>query len=410
MNRKLTLWFMIALFATTFAKAGGYQINIQGIKQNGMGYIGTGFTLDASSVFFNPGGMSFIKTKYSFVAGVSGVFANTTFKKITPSAYQAQTDNPLSPPLHFYGTYKINNKLSVGIGVNTPFGNSLKWGDTWDGRYLITDISFHAFNFQPTVSYKFCDYFSIGAGFNYMSGTVSLSKMLPVSDASGEGKSTLEGNTSNFGYSIGIMAKPTANFGIGITYRSKIEMKMEGGDVTFKIPASLSANFPSGVTFDAMLPMPANLNIGISYQVNDKLLIGADLNYVFWSVYDSLIFDFSPNTSSLEDSRNPRLYEDAPVIRVGAQYQYNDKLTCRAGVYFDKSPVKDDYLNPETPSTNQIGLSLGASYKVSDKLNIDASFVYLMGLQRDANYSPANFAGTYKSTTLLPGIGVSYNF
>ena len=58
MNRKLTLWFMIALFATTFAKAGGYQINIQGIKQNGMGYIGTGFTLDASSVFFNPGGMS----------------------------------------------------------------------------------------------------------------------------------------------------------------------------------------------------------------------------------------------------------------------------------------------------------------------------------------------------------------
>lgn len=409
MNRKFTL-LLIAMIASIMVKAGGYQINIQGIKQNGMGYIGTGFTLDASSVFFNPGGMSYLKTKFSFVTGVSGVFANTTFRKIAPSVYQAQTDNPLSPPLHFYGTYKINEKLSVGLGVNTPFGNSLKWGDTWDGRYLISDISFHAFNFQPSLSYKFCDYFSLGAGFNYMTGTVSLSKMLPVADANGEGKSTLEGNTSNFGYTIGIMSKPTSKLGIGITYRSKIEMKMEGGDVTFKVPAALSTNFPSGVKFDAMLPMPASLNIGVSYQINDKLLVGADLNYVFWSVYDSLIFDFTPNTSSLEDSRNPRLYEDAPVIRIGAQYQYNEKLTCRAGAYFDKSPVKDDYLNPETPSTNQIGLSLGASYKVNSRLNIDASFVYLMGLERDASYSPANFAGTYKSITVLPGIGVSYNF
>lgn len=409
MNRKFTL-LLIAMIASIMVKAGGYQINIQGIKQNGMGYIGTGFTLDASSVFFNPGGMSYVKTKFSFVTGVSGVYANTTFRKIAPSVYQAQTDNPLSPPLHFYGTYKINEKLSVGLGVNTPFGNSLKWGDTWDGRYLISDISFHAFNFQPSLSYKFCDYFSLGAGFNYMTGTVSLSKMLPVADANGEGKSTLEGNTSNFGYTIGIMSKPTSKLGIGITYRSKIEMKMEGGDVTFKVPAALSTNFPSGVKFDAMLPMPASLNIGVSYQINDKLLVGADLNYVFWSVYDSLIFDFTPNTSSLEDSRNPRLYEDAPVIRIGAQYQYNDKLTCRAGAYFDKSPVKDDYLNPETPSTNQIGLSLGASYKVNSRLNLDASFVYLMGLERDASYSPANFAGTYKSVTVLPGIGVSYNF
>jgi len=409
MNRKLTLFIVMVLFVSNFTKAGGYQINIQGIKQNGMGYIGTGFTLDASSVFFNPGGMSFVKTKFSFVAGVSAVIANTTFQK-KDAAYQAHTDNPLSPPLHFYGTYKVNDKISVGIGVNTPFGNSLKWGDTWDGRYLISDISFHAFNIQPTVSYKFCDFFSLGAGFNYMTGTVSLSKMLPVSDASGEGKSTLEGNTSNFGFTLGIMSKPTEKLGIGVTYRSQINMKMKEGDVTFKVPASLASNFPSGVKFDATLPMPASLNIGISYQLTDKLLIGADLNYVFWSVYDSLIFDFTPNTSSLEDSHNPRLYEDAPVIRLGAQYQYNDKLTCRAGVYYDKSPVKDEYLNPETPSTNQIGLSLGASYKVNQKLNLDASLVYLMGLQRDAVYSPANFAGTYKSVIVLPGIGISYNF
>jgi long-chain fatty acid transport protein len=410
MVKRLTLFFLIFILLIKLLNAGGYQINIQGIKQNGMGYIGTGFALDASTVFFNPAGMSKIKSKFSFIAGVSGVFANTTFQKEYPSIYQARTDNPLSPPFHFYGTYKIDEKWSVGIGVCTPFGNSLKWGDTWDGRYLISDLSFHSINVQPSISYKFNDFLSIGAGFNYSFGTVELSRMLPLSNSNGEGKSTLSGNTSNYGYTLGVMVNPTEKIGIGIMYRSKIDMEIDDGKVEFTVPSALSNNFPNGTTFSAKLPLPSNLNFGISYKLSEKLLIGIDVNYVFWSTYDSLIFDFTPNTPSLEDSRNPRLYEDAPVIRIGGQYQYSDKLTLRAGLYYDKSPVKDNYLNPETPSTNQIGFTLGASLKVNEKISIDASCIYLMGIEREASYSPTNFSGKYKSITLLPGIGLSYNF
>lgn len=234
--------------------------------------------------------------------------------------------------------------------------------------------------------------------------------MLPLSNSNGEGKSTLSGNTSNYGYTLGVMVNPTEKIGIGIMYRSKIDMEIDDGKVEFTVPSALSNNFPNGTTFSAKLPLPSNLNFGISYKLSEKLLIGIDVNYVFWSTYDSLIFDFTPNTPSLEDSRNPRLYEDAPVIRIGGQYQYSDKLTLRAGLYYDKSPVKDDYLNPETPSTNQIGFTLGASVKFNEKLSIDASCIYLMGIEREASYSPTNFSGKYKSITLLPGIGLSYNF
>jgi len=410
MNRKITQIAILLTFVCKIIIAGGYQINIQGIKQNGMGYIGTSFALDASTVFFNPAGMSKIKTKFCFVAGVSGVFANTTFQKTFPSVYQARTDNPISPPFHFYGTCKINEKLSFGLGISTPFGNSLKWGDTWEGRYLISDLSFHAINYQPSISYKINEIISLGAGFNYSSGTVELSRILPIANSNGEGKSKLTGNTSNYGYTIGVMINPNKKIGIGIMYRSKINMEIKDGNVEFTVPSSLSNNFPYNSKFSAKLPLPSNINFGISYKLNEKLLVGIDVNYVFWSSYDSLIFDFTPNTGLLEDSRNPRLYDDAPVIRIGAQYLYNEKLYFRAGLYYDKSPVKDNYLNPETPSTNQIGITMGASLKINEKLFVDASCIYLLGMEREATYSPTNFGGKYKSITILPGFGLTYNF
>jgi len=410
MIKKIARTTILLSIISKILLAGGYQINIQGIKQNGMGYIGTSLALDASTVYFNPAGMSKVKTKFSFVAGVSGVFANTTFQKEYPSDYQARTDNPLSLPFHFYGSYLISEKVAVGIGVSTPYGNSLKWGDTWDGRYLISDLSFHAINIQPSISYKINEIICLGAGFNYSTGTVELSKMLPLANSNGESKSILSGNTSNFGYTVGILVNPTQKLSIGAMYRSKIDMEMKNGKVEFNVPNSLSNNFPANAKFDSKLPLPANLNIGISYKVNEKFLIGFDINYVFWSTYDSLIFDFNPNTTTVEDSRNPRLYEDAPVIRFGVQYNYSEKLILRGGFYYDKSPVKDNYLNPETPSTNQVGITFGTSLKLNYKLSLDASCIYLIGLEREATYSPTNFGGKYKSITVLPGIGLSYNF
>ena len=39
--------------------AGGFQLNLQGSRQLGMGHTGTGLVYDAATLFFNPGGMSF---------------------------------------------------------------------------------------------------------------------------------------------------------------------------------------------------------------------------------------------------------------------------------------------------------------------------------------------------------------
>jgi long-chain fatty acid transport protein len=403
--KKLTLFVILFAIFGLATYAGGYQVRLQGHKQTGMGLIGSPFALGASSIFYNPGGLSLMENKWSFSVGASGIFANATFQK-DGTNYQAETDNPAGTPFYFYAAGMIGSRFSIGIGVYTPFGSTAKWADTWAGRYLIQNISLQAIYIQPTIGFKISDQFSVGAGFVYAIGSVGLQKAVPYNDDS---YVELDGSTNNIGYNVGVMIRPTKKLSIGLDYRSKIVMKMEGGDATFHIPASIATTIPESNKFSAELPMPANFDVGISYKFSEKFTLAIEGNYVFWGAYNDLTFTFEEQNDML-GSVNPRKYHDTFIGRIGGEYTMNDMFTFRAGVYYDPSPTNDDYFTPETVSLNTVAWTLGISIVPVKNLSIDLSYLQLHGLESEKNYTPANFSGTYKVLTMIPGLGVSYNF
>jgi long-chain fatty acid transport protein len=402
--KKLTLFVFLAAICSWAAFSGGYQVRLQGQKQTGMGLIGSPFALGASSIFYNPGGLAMMESNFSFSAGANAIMANVVFQKYATD-YQARTDNPLGTPFYFYGAGKIGKKFTVGLGVYTPFGSSVKWDDDWAGRYLIQNISLTAIYFQPTLSYKINDIVSIGAGFVYAYGQVDLQRALPYNDA----QVKLDGSTGNIGYNVGVMIRPVKNLSIGLDYRSEILMKLESGDATFTSPQSLSGTLLPENKFDAELPMPANFDFGIAYAFNEKLTLAAELNYVMWSTYEELEFVFEENNEVL-GSVNPRKYKDSFIGRIGASYALNEMFTFRGGLYYDPSPTDDDYFNPETVSLNTVAWTLGMSIAPVKGLSIDLAYLQLHGLETEKTYKPANFGGKYKVVTAIPGLGLSYNF
>jgi long-chain fatty acid transport protein len=112
----------------------------------------------------------------------------------------------------------------------------------------------------------------------------------------------------------------------------------------------------------------------------------------------------------VKTTSQPTLYKNRLIARVGAQYFASKMFTVRIGGYYDPSPVQTDYLNPQTPSANQMGLTCGLSVYPVKNLSIDLSFLYVMGQQREGQYSPDNFKGIYKTDAYAPGIGLTYNF
>jgi len=403
--RRITLLLLSIVLVSATAFAGGYQVRLQGNKQNGFGLVGTPLSWGASSMFYNPGALSFMKDKMHFEVGASAIMSNVSFQR-TGSSVTEETDNPLGTPFYVYGAGKINEMITVGIAVYTPYGSSAKWQDDWSGKFLIQDISLKAIFIQPTISFNINDKFGIGAGFVYTTGGVEINKALNYGSNS---TVNLDANASGMGYNLGLFYKASDKLSLGLNYRSRINMKVEGGDAKFTVPSSLNTLIPETNTFDTELPLPGNLDFGVAYQATDKLLIAFELDWVMWGTYDTLSFTFKEN-GDLLSSNNPREYKDTFIPRIGIQYDMMDNLQLRAGAYYDTSPTNSDYFTPETVSLNTFAYTLGLSYSPIDMLSIDLSFLQLFGQKSDMAYTPDNFEGTYQTITYIPGLGVSLRF
>ncbi|MFC5271069.1 OmpP1/FadL family transporter [Adhaeribacter terreus] len=410
MKRKL-LTFLGCALLSGMVQAGGFQVNLQGQKQIGMGHAGTGLALDEASVFFNPGAMSHLRQN-GFQLGASGIISKIAYLETAPGNTTAKSDNPTGTPFSAYGVFgKEESSLKFGLGVYTPFGSKVKWGDEWIGRYGLNELELSAIFIQPTVSYKIGDKVGIGAGVVYSRGGVNLQRSIPVQDQdANDGHAELDGSASGWGYNAGIYFKPNDKFSVGLTYRSKVNMEVDEGDATFQVASSLASRFPN-TTFTTELPLPANITLGIGFTPTEALTIAADVQRVNWSAYKNLRFEYGAAINGSTFTENARNYEDVYIYRLGAQYKITDAFALRAGGYYDNTPVQDGYLTPETPDANAIGISGGLGYAVSDNFQIDASFLYISKEERtDLSDLSGGIGGTYKTNVNIPGLAVSYKF
>lgn len=391
--------------------AGGFQVNLQGQKQTGMGHAGIGVPLDNAALLFNPGALIFVDSLGSFSAGASFIIPRTVY--LDPkSIYVAQTVNHTGTPLTVYGNFKFkkNSPITLGFGLYNPFGSRVQWEDDWKGQFLLREISLKTFFYQPTISYKVNEKLGIGAGYIFANGDFSLRKGIPIQDSTGNyGEALLSGTAKGQGYNVGVYYKINSKFSAGLNFRSLVKVKVENGMADFTTANAVSQYFQDS-TFNTQLNLPYMAGIGLGYLPNDKMKLALDINYVGWKSYDSLKIDFAKNSDKLTDLASPRLYKNTFIFRLGMQYQLNEMFVVRAGAYYDQSPVKDGYLTPETPDSDKIGISTGFSFNLKKWLYIDASLLYVEGLKRTDTNIETQFEATYKTKAVIPGFNVGIKF
>tara|TARA_R110001592_G_scaffold120589_1_gene325171 strand:- start:18093 stop:19373 length:1281 start_codon:yes stop_codon:yes gene_type:complete len=405
------------ILSPVFMNAGGFQLNVQGIKAISMGGAFTGIGSDASTVFFNPGGMSNL-SGHNFTAGFNYITPSVSLQ--TPETANINQTSPNATPFHFYYSGELNDKVSIGFLVNNQFGSSSSFEDDWQGRFIIQNISLKTFMFQPTLSYKIHEKISVGAGFVYGMGTFSTEKGVPVgSSTTTEGQAHLKGSGDGVGYNVGIFSNlfsikketSTTDFRLGVSYRSKMAVDLANGEATFTdIPVSLQDKFPSKTTFVSKITLPSVFTVGFSVKhtkENYSVELAYDFNYTSWSSYDTLNFDFANNDTP--DSKTTKDWENTMTHRVGVDFTYKNKYSARVGLYYDNTPIKDGYLSPELPGVTQVAYTAGLGYKVSEKITIDFSYIR-QSATREASLDAAGFSAKYNRKVNVYGIGVNMKF
>ena len=440
------------------ASAEGYQVNLQSTKQAGMAHVGAALKLGAESMHFNPAGLSFMKENISLSAGASAVFTDLEYSK---DGYKHNSDNPIGTPFYLYAGFKIYDNLAAGVSVNTPYGSSIDWGLNWAGSRLVQDITLKSFSIQPTISYRPFDKLSLGAGLMFMYGNFSLSRaLIPAGDLESlrpfaaavpslgqtldnfkdidAASATLSGDAGvKIGFNVGAMYDITDKITVGVSYRSKVTMRVPEGHaemnyanetelkqliatvnpllIAYKKNPIVIPPLDKG-TFSAELPLPSNLNVAVSFKATDRLLLSGEVQFVGWSAYKALNVQFSQEVLNGYSINAPKNYENTRIYRLGGQFAATERLDLRLGAYLDESPVPGEFLNPETPSMNKMGLSTGLSFRPLERLSVDLAFTYVTGFGRDGSYPYVSndqvkaFGGHYDVKAFNPSFGISYAF
>ena len=408
MKKILLICLSLCLFQEV-AMAGGFKIGLQGQRQIAMGHTGIGLAQDATTVYFNPAGMSFVGNQVN--VGVSAIFPRIQFLDANTNL-RTDANNQVFTPFSLYATYGLKKTpLTLGLGVYTPFGSGVEYPADWSGRFVLTSINLTNVFIQPSISWKLTDNFSVGGGFVYSLGHVDLNRRIPLESSNGaEGSGNLEGAANGLGYNVGMYFKAGKVFSGGVTYHSRVDMKVDNGSATFEnIPSAAASSFPN-TTFTTELPLPGEVGVGTSYKINEDLTLTLDVNYTFWNSFKSLGFDYADNTDRLTDDASPRNYENSWAARAGMQWDASKRTTIRAGLFYDQTPVQDAFVNPELPDNNKAGVALGFTYWLEDRLSLDMSLLYEDVASRTTLNTETQLHGTYRTKVMIPGIGVNYLF
>lgn len=388
----------------------GFQLFLLGSRSLGMGQVGTGASLDASSVFFNPGGMGFQQGQIQF----GGAFASplTVYLEPNPGITLTFSEPIYQSPIYLYTVFraKEGSPLSFGISVNSPFSHSIKWPKDWAGRFISLESRRSSLFIQPTVSYRFGTSFGIGGGLVIARNTLFTKRAISDVDAPATGVDptvSLSSSGTALGYNIGIYYRPDPDLSIGINYRSAINSGMASGIVSYDVPASVASQYPSR-PFTTPMQLPAVFTAGFGYRPQGGVLICFEVNYTRWSIFDTVIFTFDPETMPTESFGSVPNYRNTYSYRLGFQIDLSPKVDLTLGTYYEISPVMDGFVSPELPDANRLGTTAGINIRMTEQLSFEAALLFETTGERTATFVEKGFAGTYQTNTGALSLGIKY--
>jgi long-chain fatty acid transport protein len=410
------------------AMASGFAL----IEQSGSG-LGNAFAggaasaEDASTIFYNPAGMSRLSGKQIVVAGSmikpSAKFSDTGS---TPAALQTANNGnggdagswSLVPNAYF--VMEVNSKTRVGLGINAPFGLQTQYDANWMGRFQAMKSKIQTTNLNPSVSYDVNETLSLGAGLNYQRITGELTSAVNYSALAGgglgtnvEGVSTVTGSDSAWGYNLGALFNVSSQTRVGMAYRSKVKYTMTG-TVSFSGVSGPLAAQPALQTGAITLPitMPDTFSLSGFHQLDDKWDVMADATWTGWSVLQQLKIDRTTGANVQTVQEN---WKNTWRVSAGTSYHYSQQWIVRAGVAFDQAPVSDAYRTARIPDNSRKWLSLGGQYKFSQVSALDFGYAHLFVSDASINKNgtataSGNLVGTYKNSVDILSVQYAYSF
>ena len=394
---------------------------------------GSAFTAradDASAIVYNPAGLTQLERPQlslgtSFIYGTVDYHGNGISDKMDAHAIV---------PNMFFASPIVEDKFAAGLGITVPYGLGGGWEEDGFSRYTITDFFLSIININPALTYKPFSFLSVGVGLDYYYANTDLENRLNVGliNASLTG-TPIDANTSDgfqdfddfhgdgLGYNIGILWNITQRHNVGISFRSKAEIDLEGKMKLSNLSGPTAEVFGSdsfSTRTKTDVTLPEMLTFGYAYRHGDRWSIEADIQWTNWSRFDVLEFSFQSTNFLLEGANeNVRNWDNTLGFALGGEYKLSEAIKLRGGYFFHESPVPSDTFEPAIAQSSRHGLTTGIGYSWGKKLNkwIDFAYGEVFYENRKVNNSVGDnvggpIDGEYDNSNHIVLINFNYQF
>ena len=350
---------------THLAHAAGFALIEQNASGLGNAYAGAAAVAeDASTIYFNPAGMSLLPDRQFVVAGhlikLKAEFSGTVSPAVGGGQGGDAGDVSFVPNAYF--AYRVSPDLHLGLGVNAPFGLKTEYDADWMGRFQAIKSDLKTINVNPSIAYKVSEQFSVGAG-------VSLQYLeTELTNSAGQaGVAVVEGDDYGWGFNVGALWQVSPATRVGLAYRSQIDYDLEGS-VSFSAMPALNDDVTAETT------MPDSASLSLFHKLSPTWDLLADINWTGWSDFDKLAIY---RTSGALLSFTPENWDDTLRYSVGATWHTSDRLSLRGGVAYDEAPVSDADRTPRIPDGARTWIAFGGQYRLGKGSAIDFGYAHL---------------------------------
>ncbi|MGL1042758.1 outer membrane protein transport protein [Vibrio vulnificus] len=417
------------LSSANLANAAGFQLAEYSATGLGRAYAGEAAMADnASAQWRNPAMLTYLEgTQVSVGAiyvnpniDVEGEVRHPMLGNTAASSEDFAHD-AIIPNL--YISHRYNDQLAIGFALGTNYGMETDLGKDFAASHFGNEASVISKEANLNLAYQLNEQFSIGGGVRYIIAEGSFGATAPKKNILGAQQGTtlkyMEGDDTAWGWQIGSAWQINENHRVGFTYKSEVELKLEGHAEGFgfnKIPGDTRDFYDTG---SMTLSLPATAELASFHQLSEQLALHASINWTDWSSFKELYANLDNNPGSMVKVEN---WEDNYRFAVGATYQLQPKLALRTGIAYDTSAVSDKNRTITIPETDRTWLSIGATYDWTQDFTLDAGFTYIIAkdapIKESRGYSSdeaaqavgGQFIGETTGNVWLIGVQANYRF
>ena len=400
-----------SIVASSVLMANGYKIPEASTNAVALGAANIAHNQNnADSAYYNPANMVFMSNQNHVEADLMYIGLDKV-KFEGSGAYtgvneESEQENFIIPSLH-YVSGQLGDKARVGVSIVAPAGLSKRWEGTV-GSKSAEEFTLEVIEINPTAAFKVSETVGIALGFRVLH-TSGVVKVTPSANPAFPVYQDMTGDSVDFGYNLALAYKPTSNIEVGVTYRSQVDLSVEGTAELSHPTYAISGDYDVSVT----LPIPAVFSVAAAYTFPSKTTLELVYEKNYWSAYKDLDFDYEDATAeAVFGGKTAKDWEDTDTFRIGLTQEF-DTFTIMAGLVIDESPTPEKTVGFELPDSPSTAVSLGGRYKINESVDVGMSALYSMRESRtvEAANSDKGLDGEFsEGNVLIVSMGVGYKF